>query len=384
WQQHTPMVPVSPNEGSEKQILRFYSLVMCFFFFRSVQSNGGPQNIELSIKSLMLKVSPVIINTVITITSALSTSRKESISEATSPVPPDLWKKKDLKNLKLWFLEEENEKENKNSEKDQIVLTGEKLDLSIDSIVITLEAGVGHRTLPILLAKSSFKGNVKNWTTLINLYCQLELEVHYYNEMFGVWEPLLEPLEIEKSDSFRPWSLEVKGRQGRGSSSCVIILTCSWRSVPGSRAPAASSCGERSHGTAHYSNEYGPDCTPIGVELHNHYCNEAAGAGEPGTPRQEQMKKKLRKQSCEIDGEEENYKIPDYVTAINIFSKDQLNITLSKCGIVTLTNLGQAFAEAASKTSDVFKKDQAPFVIQNFLGLPISVSPSDSFTAFKC
>ncbi|CAJ0957831.1 unnamed protein product, partial [Ranitomeya imitator] len=38
----------------------FYSLVMCFS--EVVQSNGGPQNIELSKKSLMLKVSPVIIN----------------------------------------------------------------------------------------------------------------------------------------------------------------------------------------------------------------------------------------------------------------------------------------------------------------------------------
>ncbi|XP_056379493.1 intermembrane lipid transfer protein VPS13A isoform X1 [Hyla sarda] len=277
----------------------------CDVFFQSVQSNGGPQNIELSIKSLMLKVSPVIINTVITITSALSTSRNEAISEVTSPVPPDLWKKKDLKDLKLWFLEEENEKESRNSEINQMVLTGEKLDLSIDSIIITLEAGVGHRTLPILLAKSSFKGNVMNWSTLINLYCQLDLEVHYYNETFGVWEPLLEPLEIEKSDTFRPWSLEVK------------------------------------------------------------------------------MKKKLRKQVFETDGEEESYKIPDYVTAVNIFSKDQLNITLSKCGLLTLTNLGQAFAEAASQTSDVFKKDQAPFVIKNFLGLRISISPSDSFTALN-
>lgn len=53
------------------------------------------------------------------------------------------------------------------------------------------------------------------------------------------------------------------------------------------------------------------------------------------------MKKKLRKQACETDGEEDNYKIPEYVTAINIFSKDQLNITLSKCGIVMLGNLGQ-------------------------------------------
>ncbi|XP_075067122.1 intermembrane lipid transfer protein VPS13A isoform X2 [Mixophyes fleayi] len=299
---HIKACPFLPDKRTGKTTT---ILQPCDLLFQSIQSNGGPQKIDLSIKSLMLKVSPVIINTVITITSALSSPSKELISEVTSPVPPDLWKKKDVKDLKLWFLEEEKENENKAGEFDKMVLTGETFDLSIESIIVTLEAGVGHRTLPMLLAKSSFKGNVKNWSTLINLYCQLELEVHYYNEMFGVWEPLLEPLEIERSDNFRPWSLEVK------------------------------------------------------------------------------MKKKLRKQVCETDGEEENYKIPEFVTAINIFSKDQLNITLSKCGIVMLSNLGQAFAEAASKTSDVFKKDQAPFVVKNSLGLRISVSPSDSFTALN-
>ncbi|KAM5193006.1 intermembrane lipid transfer protein VPS13A [Mantella aurantiaca] len=287
----------------EKRMGRITTVLQpCDLFFQSSQSTGEPQKIELSIKSLMLKVSPVIINTVITITSALSSPSKESTSEVTSPVPVDLWKKKNVKDLKLWFLEEEKENNSKSGDANKLVLTGETLHLSIESIIITLEAGVGHRTLPMLLAKSSFKGNVQNWSTLINLYCQLELEVHYFNEMLGVWEPLLEPLEVERSDDFRPWSLEVK------------------------------------------------------------------------------MKKKLRKQVCETDGEEDNYKIPEYVTAINIFSKDQLNITLSKCGIIMLGNLGQAFAEAASKTSDVFKKDQAPFVVKNSLGLPICVSPSDSFT----
>nr|DBA28033.1 TPA: hypothetical protein GDO54_008453 [Pyxicephalus adspersus] len=273
----------------------------CDLFFQSNQLTGEPQKIELSIKSLMLKVSPVIINTVITITSALSSPSKESISEATSPVPADLWKKKNVEDLKMWFLEEQTENNKKSGEANALVPTGETLNLSIESIIVTLEAGIGHRTLPMLLAKSSFKGNVKNWSTLINLYCQLELEVHYFNEMLGVWEPLLEPLEVERSDDFRPWSLELK------------------------------------------------------------------------------MKKKLRKQT-ETDGEEENYKIPDYVTVINIFSKDQLNITLSKCGIVMLGNLSQAFTEAASKTSDIFKKDQAPFVVKNCLGLPVCVSPSESFT----
>ncbi|XP_053322855.1 intermembrane lipid transfer protein VPS13A isoform X2 [Spea bombifrons] len=273
----------------------------CDLFFQSIQSNGGPQMIELSLKSLMLKVSPVILNTVITITSALSPS-KEAITEVTSPVPPDLWKKKDLKDLKLWFLEETKESENVACEKDTLVLTGETLKVNIESIIVSLEAGVGHRTLPMLLAKSSFSGDVKNWSTLINLHSQLELEVHYYNDIFGVWEPLLEPLEVDKSDAFRPWTLGIK------------------------------------------------------------------------------MKKKLRKLLCEVDGEEENYKIPEYITAINIFSKDHLNLTLSKCGLQMLTNLGQAFAEAASKTADVFKKDQAPFVVKNSLGLKVSVSPSDFFT----
>lgn len=51
------------------------------------------------------------------------------------------------------------------------------LQVSIKSICLTMEAGVGHRTVPMLLAKSSFKGDVKNWSTLINLHSELNLEV---------------------------------------------------------------------------------------------------------------------------------------------------------------------------------------------------------------
>ncbi|KAJ1206563.1 hypothetical protein NDU88_001966 [Pleurodeles waltl] len=276
----------------------------CNLLFQSMQSSSSPQMIELSIEALTLKVSPIIINTVITITSALSPA-PEAVQELTSPVPPDLWDMKETKDLKLWFLEEsyENECESKAEAATRHVPTGETLKMSIDSIVVTLEAGIGHRTVPMLLAKSSFTGNVKNWSSLINLYCQLDLEVHYYNEMFGVWEPLLEPLEVEKRDDFRPWTLGIK------------------------------------------------------------------------------MKKKSKKQLTESDIDEENYKVPEYKTVINISSKDQMNIMLSKCGLQMLNNLGQAFAEAASKSSDIFKKDQTPFVIKNSLGLTISVSPSESFTA---
>uniref|UniRef100_A0A8C4VBW2 Vacuolar protein sorting 13 homolog A n=1 Tax=Falco tinnunculus TaxID=100819 RepID=A0A8C4VBW2_FALTI len=241
----------------------------CDFFFEMKQSGTNPQTADLMIKSLTIKVSPIIINTVITITSALYQTA-ETTEEEISQIPPDLWNKKDIKNLKMWFLEESNENEDTNPTA-ELVPTGESLKMSIESVFLTLEAGVGHRTVPMLLAKSSFLGEVKNWSTLINLRSRLELE----------------------------------------------------------------------------------------------------------------MKKKAKKALVESDAEEENYKVPEYKTVINISSKDQLNITLSKCGLQMLSNLGTAFAEAASQTSDIFKKDRAPFVIINSLGVPMTVLPSDSFSVLN-
>ncbi|XP_060894887.1 vacuolar protein sorting-associated protein 13A isoform X2 [Labrus mixtus] len=272
-------------------------LLPCQVFFQSTQTPTSPQAMEVSINALTLKVSPIIINTVITIQSAL-TPTAETPEELESPVPVDLWQKRGWKELKLWFLEEEGDEDTASLA--PLIPQGESLQVSIKSICLTLEAGVGHRTVPMLLAKSSFHGDVTNWSTLINLHSELNLEVHYYNEVMGVWEPLLEPLEDETRDGFRPWRLELK------------------------------------------------------------------------------MKKKPVKSTGLSD--EVDYQIPDYKTVIVVSSKDQLNITLSKCGLAMLSNLGTAFAEAAKQTADSFQKDEAPFVVKNRLGLPVSVRHSDMFS----
>uniref|UniRef100_A0A673ISN6 Vacuolar protein sorting 13 homolog A n=1 Tax=Sinocyclocheilus rhinocerous TaxID=307959 RepID=A0A673ISN6_9TELE len=268
----------------------------CQVFFQSSQSPSQPQSIELSISSLTLKVSPIILNTVITIQSALSPAA-ETPEELESPVPQDLWERRNLRDLKLWFLEEEEE--NVTQSVIPLVPHGESLKMNIHTICLTLEAGVGHRTVPMLLAKASFQGNVKNWSTLINLHCHLDLEVNYYNEMMGLWEPLLEPLDNEEKDGFRPWTLAMKMKKKPVSHSGV---------------------------------------------------------------------------SDEVDGS-----VPDYKTVISFTSKDQLNVTLSKCGLHMLSNLGTAFAEATKQTAESFQKDQAPFVVKNRLGLPVAVLHSEVF-----
>ncbi|XP_023200047.1 vacuolar protein sorting-associated protein 13A isoform X2 [Xiphophorus maculatus] len=269
----------------------------CQVHYRSSQPSAGPQAMEVDINALSLKVSPVIINTVITIQSAL-TPQAETPEELESPVPVDLWEKRHWKELKLWFLEEEGDEDTKSLK--PLIPQGESLKLTINSICVTLEAGVGHLTIPMLLAKSSFHGDVKNWSTLINLYSELTLEVHYYNEMVGVWEPLLEPLEDETGEHFKSWTLNLK------------------------------------------------------------------------------MKKKPVNNPTLSD--EVDYNIPDYRTVTTISSKDQLNITLSKCGLTMLNNLGAAFAEAAKQTAECFQKDEAPFVVKNRLGLPVSVRHSEMFS----
>uniref|UniRef100_A0A7N6BAV2 Vacuolar protein sorting 13 homolog A n=1 Tax=Anabas testudineus TaxID=64144 RepID=A0A7N6BAV2_ANATE len=237
----------------------------CQVFFRSTQSAGSPQAMEVSINALRLKVSPIIINTVITIQSAL-TPTAETPEEMESPISGDLWEKRGWKELKFWFLEEEEDEDTKSLV--PLIPQGESLEVSIKSICLTLEAGVGHRTVPMLAAKSSFHGDVKNWSTLINLHSELNLEM--------------------KKKPVKPV--------------------------------------------------------------------------------------KYTEASDEVD-----YNIPDYKTVISISSVDQLNITLSKCGLAMLSNLGTAFAEAAKQTSECFQKDEAPFVVKNRLGLPVSVLYSEMF-----
>ncbi|MXQ95840.1 hypothetical protein E5288_WYG002671 [Bos mutus] len=292
-----PFLPVK-RKGKITTVLQ-----PCDLFCQATQISTDPQVLELSVKSLTLKVSPVIINTVITITSALYTA-KETIPKETASSTAHLWEKKDTKDLNMWFLEEPNEAV-KRAPMPELVPKGEIIKMNIDSIFLVLEAGIGHRTVPMLLAKSRFSGEGKNWSSLINLHCQLELEVHYYNEMFGVWEPLLEPLEIDQTEDFRPWNLGIK------------------------------------------------------------------------------MKKKAKKAIVESGTEEENYRVPEYKTVITFYSKDQLNITLSKCGLIMLNNLAEAFTEAATGSSATFIRDLAPFMILNSLGLSISVSPSESFSVLN-
>jgi vacuolar protein sorting-associated protein 13A/C len=51
------------------------------------------------------------------------------------------------------------------------VPTDEVLILTAPSVVVTVEAGVGSQTLPMILVDIGFQGSVANWSTQVGFLC---------------------------------------------------------------------------------------------------------------------------------------------------------------------------------------------------------------------
>jgi hypothetical protein len=55
------------------------------------------------------------------------------------------------------------------------VPSGEECVLRAPTVVITVEAGVGSQTLPLILVNIGFHGSVKDWSTQVGFFCSFIL-----------------------------------------------------------------------------------------------------------------------------------------------------------------------------------------------------------------
>lgn len=175
--------------------------------------------------------------------------------------------------------------------------------VSVPSVVITLEAGVGNKTVPMLLVESSLQATVHNWSSQLSVESVMTLQLAYYNSCLALWEPLVEPVEAGKSGNSKqvPWELQLQ------------------------------------------------------VETNDPSAQE------------------------EVDNETiETIATAKPKMVVSISSKETLEMTVTKTCLEVLQNLGVAFNNAIfqpqTKTSEV----AAPYVVQNDLGLGITVLLKDS------
>nr|XP_021141464.1 vacuolar protein sorting-associated protein 13C [Columba livia] len=183
-------------------VLRPCSLVM-----ENMMHVSGLQTVVVTIEELSIKISPIILNTVMTIMAAIKPKRTEEDSRGATEVPENLWQVKPIDECNAWFLGVDVATEATETFKDrEHILKQEKFDIAVTSVQITLECGLGHHTVPLLLVESEFSGVLKNWSSLMEVTADMSLEVHYYNETYAVWEPLIERIEGGK----KQWTLKLE------------------------------------------------------------------------------------------------------------------------------------------------------------------------------
>ncbi|XP_074405827.1 intermembrane lipid transfer protein VPS13C isoform X1 [Zonotrichia albicollis] len=179
----------------------------CFLVMENMVHTSGLHTVAVTMEELTIKISPIILNTVVTIMAALKPKTTEEDSRGAAEVSENLWQVKPVDECNAWFLGVDIATEATETFRDhEQILKQEKFDIVVKSVQMTLECGLGHRTVPLLLVESAFSGVLKNWSSLMEVTADMSLEVHYYNETYAVWEPLIERVEGGR----KQWNLKLE------------------------------------------------------------------------------------------------------------------------------------------------------------------------------
>ncbi|XP_054866363.1 intermembrane lipid transfer protein VPS13C isoform X4 [Amphiprion ocellaris] len=166
-----------------------------------------PLSGSVTVEEVIIKISPFILNTVMTITTAMTAKQSDEQGQELKPPADDLWSVMNIYNCNFWFLGVDQATEVTESFREPDGRNeGESFAAEVKVVQVTLESGLGHRTVPLLLAESSFNGSAKNWSSLLQLRADVTLEVNYFNEVHAVWEPLIERVDSGQ----RRWNLELE------------------------------------------------------------------------------------------------------------------------------------------------------------------------------
>ncbi|XP_067327336.1 intermembrane lipid transfer protein VPS13C isoform X1 [Anolis sagrei] len=190
----------------------------CSLTMEAMMHTSGMQAVDVVVEEFIVKISPKILNTVMTIMAAMKAKpRDDESGGATCSPADDLWSVKPVDRCQYWFLGVDMATEATEAFLASEASTKqESFHAQVRSIQVTLECGLGHRTVPLLLAESTFAGTVTNWTSLLAAQGDMTLEVHYYNETYAVWEPLIERTEKEKSQWKLKLEMKTNPEQDRG------------------------------------------------------------------------------------------------------------------------------------------------------------------------
>nr|CAI5824993.1 unnamed protein product [Callosobruchus analis] len=178
-------------------------------------------HIELMITDVHLSISPSTIEllnrVLVTMTKGSVTDKEDEVEEV---YYENLWQPKSFDDPDYWFLKTEYAADaldqftfpsGVESRAAQQAVLQELCIVSIPTIIVTVEAGVGNKTLPMLMLETGFKGSVKNWSSQLGVEASMKMQMGYYNSRLALWEPLIEPVDNVCETTYKqPWELRLE------------------------------------------------------------------------------------------------------------------------------------------------------------------------------
>ncbi|XP_023289292.1 vacuolar protein sorting-associated protein 13 isoform X2 [Orussus abietinus] len=277
---------------------------------------GKGLHIDVCCTDIHISVSPGVIEILNNVVQTITKTEAED-SEVAKPEPnyEGLWIVTPFDEHDYWFLKTEVAMEVfedfcASDEEDTAVYKPELAIISAPTILLTLEAGIGNKTLPMLLFHMGLESNVNDWSTkTMNIDCTTSIIMAYYNSRLALWEPLIEPVEAAKGDlrGSTSWELKTKIQFNDLSSSYKAANVIS---------PSSESDPDDLHQTAKMS--------------------------------------------------------------IDVISRENLEITVTKTCLDVLHQLGNAFSSAMKTSGKGPSKKIAPYLLKNETGLPILLNLENS------
>lgn len=263
---------------------------------------GQGLHLEVLMTDIRLRVSPATIGLLSSVQRQLAVASADAEGGEKEVDYSNIWTPQKFQDADYWFLKTEVGEDvvTVTDITEGPVPTGEVCMLIAPSVVITVEAGVGSQTLPMILVDIGFHGSVKDWSTQMCVTSSLTLQMAYYNSRLALWEHLIEPVEQLKDDR---------------------LVHCPWE---------------------------------LRAEVH---MNSQEPISSPLSP-------------TTSDIEEIPYVPP--TMSIEVSSKENLELTMTKTCLEVLTNLGKAF-QSAVKEGPEQPKTVSPYMVQNDTGLVITL-----------
>ncbi|XP_037949404.1 vacuolar protein sorting-associated protein 13 [Teleopsis dalmanni] len=195
-----------------REATKHYIIHPCVITLQGSTPEHEGLHISLKLSEIIINISPATIELINKALKTLQTDNAEKNAlKIEKPDYTDIWEQKPFKKKNYWFFKPDTAVEALEITENEIrIPKTEKCVVEVPCITIVLEMGIGYYTTPLISLDMRLQAVVSDWSSALRVNGSLCLNMDYYNQSFGAWEPIIELNEHIKPDGeleYLPWDL---------------------------------------------------------------------------------------------------------------------------------------------------------------------------------